>query len=104
MNIDRPFRADLDIARQLVVLASEIALRYFHRCVSADTKPDGTPVSRREELANKALLLKSLSLRLRRRCGRSQMNAGALDAYVMLGLAAFVGALVAVAKRVFAHA
>jgi fructose-1,6-bisphosphatase/inositol monophosphatase family enzyme len=45
MNIDRPFRAELDIARQLAVLASEIALHYFHRGVSADTKPDGTPVT-----------------------------------------------------------
>src|SRR5262245_40586 len=43
--IDRPFRAELEIARQLAVLASDIALHYFQRGVSADTKPDGTPVT-----------------------------------------------------------
>jgi hypothetical protein len=59
--------------------------------------------SRREELANKALPLQSLSLRLRRRFGLSQMNAGALDAYLMLTLAAFVGASIAVADFLALH-
>ena len=39
------FHAELDIARQLTVVAAEMALHYFQRGVSVDTKPDGTPVT-----------------------------------------------------------
>jgi histidinol-phosphatase len=56
MNIDQSFRADLDIARRLGVLASEIALRYFHRGVSAETKPDGTPVTVADRYIEQTLL------------------------------------------------
>jgi histidinol-phosphatase len=45
MVVDQTFRADLDVARQLTTLARDIALHYFHRGVSAHTKPDGTPVT-----------------------------------------------------------
>jgi histidinol-phosphatase len=45
MTADQTFRAELAIARRLAVVASEIALHYFHRGVSADTKSDGTPVT-----------------------------------------------------------
>jgi histidinol-phosphatase len=45
MTASQAFRADLDVARQLAILACDIALHYFHRGVSADTKPDGTPVT-----------------------------------------------------------
>src|SRR5262249_5683638 len=51
-----PFRADLDIARQLAVLASEIALRYFQCGVSAETKRDGTPVTVADREVERALL------------------------------------------------
>jgi histidinol-phosphatase len=36
---------DLALARRLAVLATEVALDYFARGVSADQKPDGTPVT-----------------------------------------------------------
>jgi histidinol-phosphatase len=45
MTADQALRADMDLARQLAVVASEIALHYFSRGVSAETKPDGTPVT-----------------------------------------------------------
>ena len=63
MNIDQPFRADLDIARRLAVLASEIALRYFHRGVSAETKPDGTPVTVADRDIEQTLLQALIRLR-----------------------------------------
>jgi histidinol-phosphatase len=36
---------DLDLARRLAVLAADVGLDYFARGVSADEKPDGTPVT-----------------------------------------------------------
>jgi histidinol-phosphatase len=56
MNLDQAFRADLDVARRLAALASEIALRYFHRSVSAETKPDGTLVTAADRDIEQTLL------------------------------------------------
>jgi histidinol-phosphatase len=39
------FADDLALARRLAVLATEVALDYFARGVSAQRKPDGTPVT-----------------------------------------------------------
>jgi histidinol-phosphatase len=39
------FADDLALARRLAVLATDVALDYFARGVSADRKPDGTPVT-----------------------------------------------------------
>lgn len=42
---DQSLREDLELARQLVALASEIALYHYQRGAPVDTKPDGTPVT-----------------------------------------------------------
>ena len=40
MACERTFSAELEIAKPLAALASENALHYFHRRVSADTKAE----------------------------------------------------------------
>jgi histidinol-phosphatase len=45
VTVESSFSDDLALARQLAALASEVALDYFHRGVSTEYKPDGTPVS-----------------------------------------------------------
>jgi histidinol-phosphatase len=45
VTVESSFSDDLTLARQLAALASEVALDYFHRGVSTEFKPDGTPVS-----------------------------------------------------------
>ena len=56
MTADPILRADLELARQLAGVASEIALHYFGRGVSADMKPDGTPVTIADREIEQALL------------------------------------------------
>jgi histidinol-phosphatase len=53
---DQTLRADLELAKQLAGLASEIALHYFERGMPVDTKPDGTPVTVADREIEQALL------------------------------------------------
>lgn len=56
MTADQTLLAELDLARQLAGLASEIALHYFDRGVSGDIKPDGTPVTVADREIEQALV------------------------------------------------
>lgn len=56
MIADQSLREDLDLARQLASLASEIALHHFERGVHVDTKPDGTPVTVADREIERALV------------------------------------------------
>jgi len=56
MIADQTLRAELELARQLVGLASEIALHYFARGVPVDTKADGTPVTVADREIEQALV------------------------------------------------
>jgi histidinol-phosphatase len=56
MTADETLRVELEFARQLAGLASEIALHYFERSVSADIKPDGTPVTVADREIERALV------------------------------------------------
>jgi histidinol-phosphatase len=47
---------DLELATRLALLGSEIALHYFARGVSEETKPDGTPVTVADRAIEQALL------------------------------------------------